>query len=182
MSSDTVRLRAYAAKRAGGWRPKITVKLLSLSQSSFTIDYRSKSVLFGPVELSGPAVEFDVQYEAGAPYLVVPMHVDGHALRLLFDTGTNGLVLFEPRIRDRLADLRTRRKETYLNAGGEGSVKEVQLPGIRFGGAGFGKRQAFLWETSADALGDFDGLLGPASLGLKRIAFDFERRTLTWER
>ena len=36
-------------------------------------------------------------------------------------------------------------------------------------------------QLQADESHEFDGLLGPSALGLKQIAFDFERHTLSWE-
>jgi hypothetical protein len=37
-------------------------------------------------------------------------------------------------------------------------------------------------EDQEDSSGDFDGLLGTSALGLKQIAFDFQRHTFSWKR
>jgi hypothetical protein len=46
----------------------------------------------------------------------------------------------------------------------------------------FGQQNAFVVDDREDRNCDFDGLLGPSALGLKLIAFDFQRRTFSWKR
>ena len=165
-----------------GVRIDAIIGLDVLIQSSFTIDYRSKKIFFGPVKRSGAAAQFHVQYKAGAPYVVVPVDVNDHTFRLLLDTGARDLILFEARVWSQLGGLRAGRTEITLTAAGEERRRELQLPDVRLGKTGFGKRKGFLWDIPAYSLRELDGLVGPASLGLRRIAFDFEHRTLTWER
>ena len=63
-------------------------------------------------------------------------------------------------------------------AGGEYAVEHVQLSDVHLGGMKRGNRQAAMVETPASALRDFDGMLGPTSLGITRLAFDFRGKNL----
>jgi hypothetical protein len=53
---------------------------------------------------------------------------------------------------------------------------------MNLGEVDFGQQNAFVLEDQDDRSSDFDGLLGPSALGLKQIAFDFQRRTFSWKK
>jgi predicted aspartyl protease len=149
-----------------------------LARSSFSIDYRSKKMAFGPVEPSQSTVAF----EPGPGYVVVQFQVQGRPLSLVVDTGAKDLVLFGSRVQGRLASVRTAGAKTSANMGGESQLQEVRLPAARLGTTDLGNQKAYLLATSAQALPNFDGLLGVTALGVKRLAFDFDRQTISWER
>jgi len=169
-------------EEALGTRVDALLGLDVLARSSFTVDYRRNKITFGPVSASGSSLPLELRYAGQAPYLVVPIEIEGRKFHLLVDTGTNALCLFTSRLERRLAGLRTVRMEPSLNLGGEQPLKQVQLSAVQLGEMDFGGRTAALRDTAPQDLPDFDGLLGPASLGLKRIAFDFERGRFYWER
>ena len=56
------------------------------------------------------------------------------------------------------------------------------LETTKLGETEFGQKNAFVVEDQEDESREFDGLLGPSALGLKQIAFDFQRHTLSWEK
>jgi hypothetical protein len=67
------------------------------------------------------------------------------------------------------------------NLGGEVRLQRVILGTTKLGERDFGQKNAFVVEDQEDETREFDGLLGPSALGLKQIAFDFQRHTLSWE-
>jgi hypothetical protein len=59
----------------------------------------------------------------------------------------------------------------------------VRLQSVRIGEAEFGKKPAFLVPSRSDGLqDDFDGLIGPAALGITKIAVDLGRGVLAFSR
>ena len=90
----------------------------------------------------------------------------------MVDTGTSDLVLFAPRVHDRLPG---------SAMAGEERWPVLELPGARLGSTDLTTQKAALMEGQAPASVDLDGLPGVASLGLRRITFDFEHNTIRWE-
>jgi hypothetical protein len=44
-----------------------------------------------------------------------------------------------------------------------------------------GDREVAVVESKSDSQNDFDGLLGFAKMGFRRVSFDFERGRFGWE-
>ncbi len=152
-----------------------------LGRQNFTIDYRQRKLLIGAAGVTGEAIPFELRSEAGAPYVVVRMEMNSQVVRLLLDTGTDGLTLFAARVKERMPSLQKLGAGKDVSAGGEYAVERIRISDVRLGGIERGKRQAAMIQTPAAALRDFDGLLGPVSLGIMRISFDFSHRTLYLE-
>jgi predicted aspartyl protease len=110
------------------------------------------------------------------------MEVDGVSIDLLLDTAASGILLFQSRIRDRLPQLISLGERKSSNMGGELRLRHVILARTKFGETDFGQENAFVVEDQEDESREFDGLLGPSALGLKQIAFDFQRHTFSWAR
>lgn len=161
-----------------GLRLDAIIGLDVLGQHNLTIDYRKRKIRLGAFRVSGQAVPFELRTEAGAPYVVVPLEVDSHPVRLLLDTGTDGLTLFAARLEGRMPTLKNSNARIDVNAGGAYPVNRVEISNVRLGNLAWGKRQATMVETSATALRDFDGMLGPVFLGIPRITLDFSSNTL----
>jgi len=53
---------------------------------------------------------------------------------------------------------------------------------MSLGETDFGQQKAFVVQDQEDTSRQFDGLLNPSALGLKQIAFDFQRRTFSWKK
>jgi predicted aspartyl protease len=172
-----VLVRDLAFIEAGlGVRIDAMIGLDVLARSSFSIDYQSKKIVFGAVDRSESGVAFVLM----PGYVVVQLDVQGQPLWLVVDTGAKSLVLFEGRVRDRLRSVRNAGAKAASNMGGEAPLLEVQLPGARLGTTDLGSQKAYLLATSAQALPNFDGLLGVTALGVKRLAFDFDRKAISW--
>ncbi|NDQ57375.1 MAG: hypothetical protein GZ088_09920 [Acidipila sp.] len=163
-----------------GLRLDAIIGLDVLGRQDFTIDYRQRKILFGAAA-AGEAIPFELRSEAGAPYVVVRMAMNSQIVRLLVDTGADGITLFAARFQGRIPALQSSGARKDVNAGGEYAVARVQLAEVRLGGMQRGKRQATMVETAASALRDFDGMLGPTSLGITRMAFDFRSNNLYLE-
>ena len=108
------------------------------------------------------------------------MRINGCALRLLLDTGTDDIRLFKTRVHACVSDLGSRGTALTLNAGGEDRLEEVEIPDIRVADIRLRRQTVFLWNTPTTTAGNFDGLLGPTALGLRRMEFDSERNVLSF--
>jgi hypothetical protein len=98
---------------------------------------------------------------------------------LMVDTGASSLILFELS-----APKPTRVSEVRPTPGtiGEFDRKQVWLPSLRLGEAEFGKEPAFLVGGRGEGAQDFDGLMSPAALGIRKLAIDLGRGLLTFSR
>jgi predicted aspartyl protease len=149
-----------------------------LKQGPFTIDYVSRTILFGPID---PRLE-TIPYVAELPYVVVLMRVRDAELPLLVDTGAHDLIVFE----DGLKDIGTRSlggsDSTWTNLGGTTRVKPLDLSRSFLGAMPWSDRGAFLLQNShsSNSTG-FKGLLGVAALQTARVGFDPVRRLFAWE-
>jgi predicted aspartyl protease len=161
-----------------GIRIDAVIGLDVLSLSNFSIDYTTKRIVFGAVPVSGSPVPF----QSTPPWLTVRMEVDGVSINLLLDTAASGILLFQSRIRDRLPQLISLGERKSSNMGGDFRLQRVLLATTNFGEMDFGQQNAFVVEGQEDESREFDGLLGPSALGLKQIAFDFQRHTFSWKR
>jgi predicted aspartyl protease len=167
-------------EQACGIRIDAVVGFGVLSLSSFSIDYRAKKIVFGPVESSQSAVPFDT----GPPVLTVQLRIKGEPVRVLVDTGADELVLFECQLHGRLRQLPASGvlKRFFNGAGKEYELREVWLMGVRLGATDFGVQKGLEADGNANCGRSFDGVVGIRSLGLKSVAFDFEHRSLSWTR
>ena len=178
-ASLSVLIRDLAFLQKGlGNRIDAIIGLDVLRLSNFTIDYRKNRIIFRTVPVVGASAPF----QDTAPGLIVQMEVDGVLLHLMLDTGASGLLLFQSRIRDRLPRLLGLRERMSSNLGGDLQFHSVQVATIHLGDTDFGQQNAFVVEDQADSSPEFDGLLSPSALGLKQIAFDFQRHKFSWKR
>ena len=161
-----------------GIRIDAVIGLDVLSLSNFIINYTTKRIVFGVTPVSGSSVPF----QSAPPWLTVRMEVDGVSIHLLLDTAASGIILFQSRIRNRLPELISLGERMSSSMGGDFRLQRVILARTKFGETDFGQESAFVVEDQEDESREFDGLLGPSALGLKQIAFDFQRRTFSWEK
>jgi hypothetical protein len=148
-----------------------------LRLSNFTIDYTTRRIVFGAAPVYGSSAPL----QSTPPWLTVKMEVDGVSIRVLLDTAASGIILFQSRIRNRL-QLISLGERMSANLGGEVRLQRVILETTKLGETEFGQENAFVVEDQEDESREFDGLLGPSAFGLKQIAFDFQRHTLSWEK
>lgn len=144
---------------------------------SFTIDYEHSRLVFGAPELAST-----VPFETGVPFITLNVGAGRETLRLLIDTGTPGLLLFQSRIHGRGLHLRYQGMTESRNFGGWFRLERVTLEEFRMGSSRLDSMPAVIANDKANWGRTFDGLLGPVALGLKQLSFDFEHRTVGWMR
>jgi len=165
-------------KKGLGIRIDGVIGLDVLRLRSFSLDYKTKRIIFGPPT----TLAISVPFETPPPFVTVQMQVGGVPMRMLIDTASSGLMLFHTRIRDRLhmSEIVGERKSS--NMGGDFRRQQVVLPTIDLGAANFTHQTGFVVDDQVDGGREFDGLLGPAALGMTRVAFDFEHGIFWWRK
>src|SRR3984957_7717690 len=159
-----------------GYKVDAIIGLDVLRRSSFTIDYRTKEILFGPVE----GLTFSAPFEADVPVVTIRTRLQNHELRLVVDTGSPDVMLFESRMSDS-AGLQTLGTQETVNASGTLRLRKVWIPEVYLGQERIGGQAAFIVNDHKDAGDDFDGVLGMKTPQQSKVAFDFERRRFSWD-
>jgi predicted aspartyl protease len=143
-----------------------------LTKASFAIDYEDRQIAFGPVDTETRAVRL----EATPPFLTVQLKIAGRPVRLLLDTGSARLVLFERRMAGRLPPLAPHGELVIYHLSGSSSLRRVLLTGLDADGWTLGRVEAFLSDAPVDGYpAGIDGVLGVRVLAEKHASFDFER-------
>jgi predicted aspartyl protease len=163
-------------QKAVGYKVDAIIGLDVLRRSSFTINYRSKEILFGPVE----GLPFSAPFDTDEPVVTIQTRVQNHPLRLVVDTGSPDVMLFQSRMSDS-AGMQTLGTQETVNASGTLRLRKVWIPEVYLGQERIGGQAAFIVNDHKDAGDDFDGVLGMKAPQQSKIAFDFERRCFSWE-
>jgi hypothetical protein len=142
-----------------------------LARSSFSIDYEARQIAFGPVVVREPAVRLEVT----PPFLTVQLALGGQPIRLLVDTGSKRLVLFERRVGHRLPRLPFHGEKLLYHISGTSQLHRVFLPALEAGGTTIEHIEGFMSDSPLDGYPpEIDGVLGIRVLASKRAEFDFE--------
>ena len=148
-----------------------------LKLSDVTIDLDARNLIF---DLTEPRT-----YLAGgdpmAQCLIVELQVQDRPVRLIVDTGLQGILLYEERLRKSVPELRTAGSIRNATMGGRVQVKQATLPGVIVGNRNREVPVVFLPSPAAGTLPGIDGIVGISALQAHRVHCDFSRRTLTWE-
>jgi len=113
-------------------------------------------------------------------YFSVAFVVQGFPMRLVLDTGLQGILLYKDKLRKGLPELRTE-GEAIPTGLGRLQTTQVRLPGVRLLGP---ETVATVFLMDGPETGDppgVDGYLGIVSLNAKRVEFDFAARLLRWQ-
>jgi len=149
-----------------------------LGANSFSIDFRAKRLRFGPVRRTRSAVSF----ENGDPFVIVEARLDDNPVRLLVDTGTSALVLFQSHLKSPISRFAGRTTTATDVGGGDYRLQPVLIPDTRLGRQELGPQTGFVVTDQGDNTHDFDGLLSVRGLHLREIGFDFENHEISWRK
>ena len=148
-----------------------------LRSSSFAIDYRRRKIIFGPVAASEKAVHFETQI----PYLSVKAKIAGQEIRLLVDSGTGGLLVYRNRLRTASEQLHVDPNASISNAAGGGTHLRWLSTEVSLEKRNLGARNVVIADVDSNPQDDFDGLIGLATMGFRKVSFDFENGLFSWE-
>jgi predicted aspartyl protease len=148
-----------------------------LSRASFSIDYKERRVSFGPMPARQPSVRLDVS----PPFLTVRLSISGRLVRLLVDTGSSRLVLFERRVHDMAPLLPFHGELSFNHLSGTSRLNRVLLMDLELGGLTINRLEGFMSDSPVEGYpAGIDGVLGLRAVATKHADFDFERSRLAF--
>ncbi len=164
-------------QKALGHKVDGIVGLDVLRKSSFTINYQTKEMLFGPIE----SLTFSAPFDTDVPIVTIRVGCQNRQLRLVVDSGGPDLMLFQSRVLDSTG-FQALGREEVTDVSGTFRRRRVRIPEVFLGKETIGAQIAFVADDRKDDGDNFDGVLGFRGPQFWKIAFDFERRRFWWER
>jgi hypothetical protein len=164
-------------RKALGYNVDAIIGLDVLRKSSFTINYITKEMLLGTVE----SLAFSAPFDTDVPLVTIRTRFENLQLRLVVDTGSPDVMLFESRVPDS-AGLQALGVKKTANVSGTLQLRKVWIPEVYLGQETIGAQAAFMVHDHKDSGDNFDGVLGIIGPQFWKIAFDFEHRRFSWER
>jgi predicted aspartyl protease len=148
-----------------------------LQLTNFTIDFGAGHLIFDP----GPPKTYLAGGDPMTKCLIAELQVQHRPVHLIVDTGLQGILLYEERLRRSVPGLRTSGSIRNATMGGRVPVKQATLPDVVFGGGNREVPVVFLPSPAPDMLAGIDGIVGIAALQARRVHFDFSGKTVSWE-
>jgi hypothetical protein len=162
-----------------GSRIDAIVGLDVLARASFRVDYKTRTLSFGPADRESAVVPMQIVW----PFLTVKLVVGGHPMQLLVDTGSRDLVLFKSRMSATLLPIPWKGEKVIQHASGLAHLRRFELRQVTLGDQQWDSLPGFVLDAPMDAYPPgIDGVLGVLALGGTRVRFDFERAELGWSR
>ena len=150
----------------------IGLDLLGRSKS-FSIDYRRKLVLFRLPADGTP-------HHEAFPCFVVPLSVQGVSVKLVVDTGLQGILLYRHPLRTRLPNMQVEGGITNISMG-RLQLKKVSVPRVRIANLESVRTVYLLDDLQKRAIAGVDGFFGPSELHAQILEFDFDDGVLRWQ-
>ena len=153
----------------------IGLDLLQLNNLIF--DYNLRTVLFEPIDSNIRGAQ-----KGSKPMcFTVKINVQGHLIRLIVDTGVEGVLLYEDRVRAQVPRLRVEAGIKKVTIGGRMSGKLATLPEVRLGETVMDGRVLLIEGPPGDMMDGIYGCIGVAPFNATIISFNFASRTIRWE-
>ena len=141
---------------------------------SLLISYRSNLLLLK----SSSAATTPVQKTPQA--LTVSLPVQGQRVRLILDTGLQGMLLYSDRLRTNLPQLKLIDKISNAYEG-RLSGEQATLPGINLGSGDLQASVILLSKAPYSLPSDIDGYVGPSLLHAQLLELNFASNLLRWQ-
>jgi predicted aspartyl protease len=156
-----------------GTAPDVIVGADFFRDERFTIDYTARRLHFGPAEGMAARVPLD----PSTSHLIVRVTIDDTPLRLVVDTGSEVIALFEHRIP---ASWRRRAGSPVAAADFTGAVplRPLIVSNLSIGDSTWLDQPTYL--LAGNGPGRYDGVLGIRALNVPSVAFDLIDMTLSW--
>ena len=142
---------------------------------SFSIDYAAHKVSFGRLDTPD-----GVPMNSDPACLTVQLSVGDHQLRLLVDSGAQGLVLYEDRTTNRLPPLKIEGEVEGSSFGGFVHSKRGTLRGVRLGNQNLDGTVFLIKAPPGNVMPGIDGFIGIAAFKAQRVDLNFETNQLAW--
>jgi hypothetical protein len=154
----------------------IGMDLLRLNKR-LRINYHSRQVVFTPV---APSARQTLPTSDPA-CLIVDVPVQGKPLRLIVDTGIEGMLLYRDRVFKRNSKLRLENEIEQTRIGSRLSPGRATLPNIHLPNGDFSARILLLPGPPENVLPNIDGYLATAALEARELDFDFLGHKFSWK-
>ena len=164
-------------QKAVGYRVDAIVGLDVLRKSSFTIDYRAKEMLFGPVE----SLAFCAPFETDPPVVTVRMGFQNSTATPSDRHRRSGPDAVPKSTAGLHRICRNSGPRTVADVSGAFQRRKVRIPEVFLGKETIGAQIAFVVDDRKDDGDNFDGVLGVRGPQFWKVAFDFEHRRFSWE-
>ena len=167
-----------ALDRAWGVHMDGIIGMDVLRRNNFAVDFEAHSIRFGSL----PALENVAVFRKELPCVILPVELDGHPARLVFDTGMKDVLVFESRVRDWGVSSGAVPEDATLFVAPESRLRLNFLPvrSVRLGAEDLGPWDVLLAGSGDDSPHSMDGFLGAFTLHARAIAFDFENGRFSW--